>query len=194
MIARVSKLIADWLLKENIVECNDCELLSYSIYSLIFGLLPVFIVLVLGIAYGMVYEGMLMIVPYILIRKFSGGYHLNSPEVCILCSSLLLATALALVRFILHGSNTFVFTLATSASVITLCILSPIDSKARRLTERERIVFKNVSRIIATSIFLVYISFLHFQSIRNAISIGMGINIAAFLQLPCLIDIAFKRK
>ena len=194
MIERVSKSVADWLLKENVVEYNNRQLLSYAIYSLIFGLLPVFIVMVLGIVFGMIYEGMLMLVPYMLIRKFSGGYHLNSPGVCIICSSFLLAFALALVKLISCASNTFMFTLATSISLIILCILSPIDSEARRLTERERFIFKNVSRIIALCTFLIYIGLLYFQSIRNAIPIGMGINIAASLQLPCLIGIAFRRK
>lgn len=194
MIAQISAFITEWLLKEKVVEINNRELFSYAAYSLLFGLQPVAIILVLGFVYGMVREGITMLVPFMLIRKFSGGYHLNSPKMCLICSSLLLASALALVRSISCSPDLYPFSLMTLVSVIILCIFSPIDSDARRLTERESFVFKNVSRTIALCTFLVYISLLYFQSIRSAVSIGMGINIAAFLQLPCLTRIAFRRK
>lgn len=193
MIGRISESISAWLLKEKVVEYSNQELFSYAAYCLLFGMLPIFIILVLGFTCGMVYEGIIMLIPYMLIRKFSGGYHLNSPTVCLICSSLLLSLALALVKFISCTNHLHLFSLATSISVVILYILSPIDSDARRLSERERLVFRNVSRIIALCTFLIYIGLLCFQSIRNAIPVGMGINIAAFLQLPCLVDRVFKK-
>lgn len=193
MIRRISVTISEWLLKEKVVECGNQELFSYAAYCLLLGTLPLFIILILGLTCGMVYEGIIMLVPYMLIRKFSGGYHLNSPTVCLICSSLLLSLALALVKFISCTNYLYLYSLATSISVAILCILSPIDSEARRLSERERLVFRNVSRLLALCTFIIYIGLLCFQSIRNAIPVGMGINLAAFLQLPCLVDRVFKK-
>ena len=39
----------------------------------------------------MVVEGLLMILPFMLIRKFSGGFHLKSSTVCLVSSTLLLS-------------------------------------------------------------------------------------------------------
>ena len=93
MIRELSSKIAKWLEQEGVISGKDNGLFSYAVYSLLFGLLPIFIVVVLGLAFRMVREGLLMITPFMLIRKFSGGDHLASPKLCVLLSSILIAIA-----------------------------------------------------------------------------------------------------
>lgn len=93
MIQELSSRVAKWLEQEEAISGKDNGLFSYAVYSLLFGLLPIFIVTILGLAFGMLREGLLMITPFMLIRKFSGGYHLNSLKMCITFSTVLLALA-----------------------------------------------------------------------------------------------------
>ena len=91
MIRELTSGIAKWLEQEGAISGEDNGLFSYAVYSLLFGLLPIFIAVVLGLAFGMLREGLLMITPFMLIRKFSGGYHLDSPKLCVILSTALLA-------------------------------------------------------------------------------------------------------
>lgn len=187
MITKLSEIIAKWLVEETDTAMTNRDLIQYAVYSLFFGLLPILIVIVLGMFWGMVYEGIIMLVPYMLIRKFSGGYHIESPIICFLSSSGLLAAALALTTVIQNERITGIYTCVTFLAVVILCTLSPIDSEARRLTPREKQVFGSVARAIAITTYGIYLALVYLQSISNAVPIAMGINIAAFLQLPCLV-------
>lgn len=187
MIAWVSKVVAAWLEKEGAVSGDDQALFSYAVYSLLFGLTPVLLAAVLGAVLRMLYEGLILIVPFMLIRKFSGGYHLSSPGLCTLASSSLLALALWVTKYLIASGRTVWLSCVTALSVISICLLSPIDSEARRLSDRERHIFRIVARAMALVMLAVYLALTFLGCIHFAIPVGIGITIAAVLQLPCLV-------
>ena len=193
MIKALSAVISDWLLKEGAVESSEKGLFEYAAYSLFFGFLPVIIIIVLGSAFSMLYEGLMMIVPFMLIRKFSGGYHLNSPIACFFTSTTILAGALILVAFITNRSNTVhILSGVTLAACTSIFFCSPIDSSARRLSEKEKKVFRYVARtmvLIAVTVYFVLCSLNH---IRSAVPIAVSIIVVAVLQLPCIVLSAIK--
>ena len=91
MITKMSSAIAKWLLHAGAISESDRELYEYAAYSFLFSLLPLCLIVILGCITGMVIEGLLMILPFMLIRKFSGGFHLKSPGICLVSSTLLLS-------------------------------------------------------------------------------------------------------
>ena len=99
MITKMSSAIAKWLLHAGAISESDRELYEYAAYSFLFSLLPLCLIVILGCITGMVIEGLLMILPFMLIRKFSGGFHLKSPGICLLSSTLLLSAFLFIIRF-----------------------------------------------------------------------------------------------
>lgn len=90
-------------------------------------------------------------------------------------------------------SFTVILTIVTLCAVIILYKFSPIDSDARKLSLKERVVFRCVARAIAIGAFIGYLGMLYFEHNIIAVPIGMGINIAALLQLPCLLRIWFRK-
>lgn len=187
MIERVSADIVSWLQKEGSVTESEIELYRYAAYSFIWGLLPFVIVAVWGIIFDALWESILLILPFMLIRKFSGGYHLSKPGICFAASSMLLGIAVWGIKSI---DSTVVATELTSAvilAVICICTFSPVDSDARRLTAKEIRVFGNAARAIAIIMLIVYIIFVSIGRNTIAIPIGVGIILPAGLQLPALI-------
>lgn len=194
MIEILSKCIVTWLEKEGIVSEESRSLFGYAAYSLLFGLLPVFIVTVLGIILGMLREGILMLIPFMLIRKFSGGYHLNSPQWCIVFSSALLTLALFTVKLIVYWHNTSLLTILVMLSVLSLCLFSPIDIDARKLTKKERQQFRRIAQMLSISMLSTYITLRVAAFINYAVPIGVGILLAAFLQILCVFRESFRLK
>lgn len=173
--------------QEGVISVKDKELFSYAVYSLLFGLLPIFIVVILGLVFGMLQEGLLMITPFMLIRKFSGGYHLNSPKHCILLSSILIGIALLCVKSVQDVGKTNMLSLVVLISVIGLCACSPIDNGAKKLAEKERIVFGQIARLLSIIMFTIYLVLGITAPISYTASLGVGLTLSALLQVPCIL-------
>ena len=187
MIQELSSRVANWMEQEGVISVKDKELFSYAVYSLLFGLLPVFIVVILGLAFGMLREGLLMITPFMLIRKFSGGYHLNSPKMCITFSTVLLALALGIVGCVIESGCIALLTAFVVISTGSLCIFSPSDNERRKLTGKEISLFHRIVCAVTSIFMAVYFIMCGLNVAHYAVPFGVGIILAAMLQLPCIL-------
>lgn len=186
MIDKLSAGIAKWLLHAGAISPDEQELYRYATYSLLFSLIPVGIVIILGSSFGMMVEGIFLILPFMLIRKYSGGFHLKSPRVCFVISVTLLTVFLLGIRYILStGTTSMFFHLSVFLASTQLFIASPIDSEVRQLTEKEHTVFRKIARILVCSIFCLYLIISLAGVHRFVAPIGGGIMLTALLQLPC---------
>lgn len=183
MIQELSSGVVKWLEQEGAISVKDKELLSYAIYSLLFGLLPIFIVVILGLAFGMLWEGLLMITPFMLIRKFSGGFHLDSSKLCVVFSAGLLTLAMGFVKLIAREGHTVILTVLVSLSVICLCTFSPVGNDSRKLTIKEKQIFRKVACIIAIISLIGYLIMCVTIPSQYTVAFGGGIILAATLQI-----------
>ena len=87
---RCTGKITDWLIKCGAIPETDRELYEYAIYSILLSLSPMLLALAIGALFGSAVQGVLTITPFVILRKFSGGYHAKSARVCFISSSLLL--------------------------------------------------------------------------------------------------------
>lgn len=188
MIQELSSRVAKWLEQEGAISGKDNGLFSYAVYSLLFGLLPIFIVVILGLAFGMLREGLLMITPFMLIRKFSGGYHLDSPKLCAILSTALLSLAMKIIKIIVRREYIALLTVLVSLAVIWLCIFSPVDNSTRKLTIMEQRLFRKIACVLAIASIVVYFIMCKTLSVQYATSFGLGIVLVAMLQMPCIIS------
>lgn len=186
MIKALSDGVAKWLEKEGAVPSPDQGLFSYAVYSFLFGLLPILLAFVLGILFGMRQESLLMILPFMVIRKFSGGFHLNSAKKCFAFSSVLLSLAMWEVKILIAAQSTIHFSLLVSLSALSLWVLSPIDNKARNLSESEKKHFRKIAQILSVGIWGVYLVLQVCAPKTSSVPVGVGIVLAAVLQLPCI--------
>lgn len=186
MIQELSSRVAKWLEQEGAISGKDKGLFSYAVYSLLFGLLPIFIVIILGLAFGMLREGLLMITPFMLIRKFSGGYHISSLGTCIIFSTIILAVALSTVKVIINLAATSLLTVLVLLCVLILFIFSPIENNARKMSENEKKTFRKISQILACATLVIYLLALVAMPENYFVPIGVGILLVAFLMMPCI--------
>ena len=132
MIHNVSEKISEWLEKEGLISSERHILFAYAAYSLLFGMMPILIISIIGIVFGMLQEGLLMILPFMAIRKFSGGFHMKSTRHCIFFSITILSTGLGITRVMSCTNQCAILTVLVVISVFSICIFSPLDNAARR--------------------------------------------------------------
>ena len=181
----ISRSLSNWLIRKNAIEPEDRELYEYAVSCLLLSLAPLLLIICIGFFMGMVKESIFLILPFLSVRKFSGGFHLKSPFACFLCSTGLLFFLLLLVQKTDIG---WLLSLILAASAVSLAILSPIDSEERKLSANEKKVFKRITIAILIIYITVYILFICFGLEHYAVCIAFGFVLPAVLQFPCLLQ------
>lgn len=186
MIKRIAAVTAKWLLQAGAISASDVELYEYGIYSFLFTLCPLGLVLVISLFLNMVAEGILLIIPFILIRKFCGGFHFQSSVLCGIVSTAVLTVFLLGVRLVLSAEAHSWWALLLFLAAIQIAIFSPIDSEGRRLTQNEKRVFKRIAIALSIITLIVCAVLAVLHQMWAAVSVGSGMILSAALQFPCL--------
>ncbi len=192
MIEKLSKKAVAWLLNAGAISADDRELYEYAVYSVLFTLTPLSWVFIIGLILGMPLQGVLFLLPFLFIRKFSGGFHFKSPAACFVTSITVLTLFLLMIRYVLFQQLYIVCSVAVVISIVSLFLLSPIDSEARRLSLKEEKVFRKAVIIISLLVFSIYVLLMALNYYYYAVPIGAGLILPAFLQLPCLFIKIFR--
>lgn len=191
MIFWCSKSIAAWLIRHGVVQAEERELYEYAVHSLVLSLAPLVIVIIMGSFMGVVKESILFILPFMVIRKFSGGFHAKHEWVCLVgsCGLLFLCvlTVSKLTYNIALGS-------VTLGAVMSLLFLSPIDSDNRRLSADEKKKYKRNTCIMACLFFGVFVLLIGLKAEKYACCIAVGLILSAVLQFPCVLQNVFLKQ
>ena len=131
----MSEKIADWLIEQKAISTGERELYAYAVHCLFSLLYPIAFASVIGAFLGMPIEAVVMIMSFIAVRKFSGGYHADSFYKCLIISSIVIMTMLQISNYI---NNNLLFNVIYIASSILLMIFSPIDSANKRLDNDDK--------------------------------------------------------
>lgn len=185
MIRKIAAIVSARLVEAKVIKGDDRSLYEFAAYSLLFGLLPVFLTLIYSSIMGLLLEGILMIIPFMLIRKFSGGFHLESSKICFCFSSAIIIVSLIAIEYLMKANNILIPSVGVVISTVIICVFSPIDSDARKLSAKEIRTFGMIARILATLFSIIYFSLLFFRKCDLAIPIGVGAIMPALLQIPC---------
>lgn len=183
MIHGIAKATAGWLTESGAVSKEDAPAYEYVVYRAIFTVIPLLMTLVIATLMKMTTEGLMMIIPFILIRRFCGGLHLNSSVVCFISSTITLVVALFIIRLLI---NYVMIAMASAMAIISaasIVAIGSVESKNRPLSAKEKKVFTKVSRMLYVTILSVFTVFLIFGNLRYAIPIGMGLSLTAVLQI-----------
>lgn len=180
--------ISKWLAKEGVILQSDTTLYAYATRCFLFGVSTFLMILFWGALLGCFLESIVFFIPFTLIRKFCGGFHFKN------------AMKYAFVSFSIIGASVFSMstmqkttmpkslTVLVPITTLSVCILSPVDSAARKLSHREREYFRKIARFLAISTTTLYLIFLWIGETYWAIPIGIGIIVPATLQIPCVLQ------
>lgn len=182
---RITGAVAEWLIRNDAINDSERELYEYAVHSLIMLIAPLFMAVGIGWLFGEFEMSFVLILPFMIIRKFSGGYHASKQWICLVLSSLLLAACFGLAEILPAG---VALTIAVILSAMSLAIFSPVDSENRRLSEEEQRDFAKTARILVSVFAGIYILLLLCKEKTSAVYMAMGIILPAVLQLPCILN------
>lgn len=137
----------DQLVQWNIVKSEDRELYVYGFWQ---GAILVFnfaTVVVIGAIFQMLWQSLVFMLAYGVLRPVAGGYHARTQRNCYIFSILLLLAVLGVLHwFPWNPIGCIVFMLA---AITVVFVLAPVEDENKPLDETEQKVYKKRSRWIA---------------------------------------------
>jgi len=150
----------DWLISKNVVAADDKDIYEYAMYCTLISYIPILYIVVVSALFGWFGKFIFFWIPFVLIRKFSGGYHANSTEKCLLFSCTLLTICLIIVKNLYYSH--FILLIGVIAA-IGICVLSPVESVNKPLTKAEKKQYGMITIGIVCFMELLSCVFLHFK-------------------------------
>lgn len=187
----MSEKIVDWFIRQKAISTDERELYEYAVHCLFSLLYPLVFALVIGAFFGMPIEAVAMIMPFIAVRKFSGGYHADSFYKCLIISSIVIVTMLQISKYI---NNNMFFNVIYIGSSILLMIFSPIDSAKKRLNNDDKRFCKKITILIVVVLFII-VELQWIAGYRYYTKfIESGVMLADILQLVAIFNLKYGRK
>lgn len=162
----------------------------YAAYSFLLAVSPLLLAAVFGLCLGCIKQSIVIVIPFMAIRKFSGGYHAKHLRTCLLCSSLLL---LLCILFSQAAVCDWRLLAITMLSGISLAVYSPLENENRILESEEKCRYKKITAVFTAGfLFLGILS--HFMGIHSyTVCIFTGIILSAGLQIPVILGKCFRQ-
>lgn len=184
MIEKRAESIAEWLIRYGAIEEEERDLYVFASCSFFMNLTPIFLSLLIGGIAGRIMCGVEIICPFMLIRKFGGGFHAKKPWMCLTSSAILLYISICIANYITYGHRLMLVIIITT---VLLIIGSPIASDSREMDAKERKNYKWMTAILCVA--SVLISYVCFKCGKDALAknIAIGIVLAWLQQIPCLL-------
>ena len=189
MISNCARIITNWLESKEAINHEDYELYYYASYSLIITILPVCLALIVGGIMGTPINSLLVVLPFMVIRKYSGGYHAKHVGVCMFFSVIILCVFTWISGQVVWNEWFIVIVLV---SVLSLGFFSPMESVNRELSNVEKGSYKKITMCLLGLLLLLILVLERLSMSKTAICISTGIILSASLQVPCLVENILK--
>lgn len=143
-MGRLSKRITQGLWQNGIISLEESPLYEYGLHEIGVTLLNLITDLLVGALMRMTVPCIIFLVIYIPLRRFAGGYHAKTELRCYGISTLLVLSALCVIR-VIPANGTVLLSMLVGASIV-IWLLAPIDSANKSLDKTEYRVYRRRSR------------------------------------------------
>ena len=140
MIITLSKIIADFFYKNNIVDEVKRERIQYGFQTIFSTVISFLIVIVSGIVFNILDISLVFLALFVLIRRFTGGYHADTYLKCNLCFAFVYFLTMAMTIMTKNSYSAFKaeMFLVYLFSDIVIISYAPIENKNKPLAKSKR--------------------------------------------------------
>jgi accessory gene regulator B len=163
---KLAQIIANKISSELSFDEEKKEVITYGLIAIIQGIITIFLISVIGIIFGTLIEALLICLSVSLLRKYSGGAHASSIEICTALSVVYCTVFSILCKYILVSllsTNILIVILITVFFISFFAIykLAPVDSPNKPIkTEKKKARMRKGSYFILTVYLIISFAFL----------------------------------
>lgn len=182
MIAKFSRIIADFFIRQNVVPEEHREVYEYGFELSISSAIGILIVLAIGLVSGRFWESVVFYIVFCFTRLFTGGFHAPNHLLCKVTFTVTLLLVLA-ADWLLSGIEDYYWFILHLYSLVIVCQFAPIENPNKELSEHQKVRCKIIA-IIEMVIWLVVM--LLFRSLGSELDhiVALTLFCVANLMLP----------
>lgn len=151
--------ILDWVIKflnqnDDDMDEEKAEIVRYGLEIVLLKVIFLIATLIVGIIMKSFFPCLAFMILFMPLRSNAGGYHAQTRIQCFIQSILTVAMVIIGIKYI----NIYIAISLLILSIISLpfiWILSPVDTKNKRLDDEEKVTFRKKTRIILITLILV---------------------------------------
>lgn len=136
----------EWLIRNDIVQSNEREIIEFGIQEGKWMLLNIIVTIVLGIVFGVFWQGLVFLGLFILLRSYAGGYHADTRARCYIFSLSIISISFFLIKHLEWTRQGYL--LAAILSGILIFLLAPVANESKSLDAIEIRVYKKKTRCV----------------------------------------------
>ncbi len=155
MFHRISEKLVRYAVSQGMCEEEKSEEYVYGLELIWAMLANTAAAAVIGILMGMAAETFFFWFVYVVLKKYTGGFHFESSFACWLSTCIMTPLALLFMKYCPY--NEIWYTVSAVISAAVLLALSPVEAVHKPLGKRERQVFGRIARILVCAAVAVYI-------------------------------------
>lgn len=148
MIDKISQDVADYFFEKNLIRESEKDIYEYGVKLIASSVIGIFIVIFIGIVLGKVLDSIVFLLCFMILRKYSGGYHANSYLTCNLFFITVFLSTVVTVEFTPVKYRVISCVVMHVMSFAVLLKFSPIENYNKRLEEIQKLKNKKVSLTI----------------------------------------------
>ena len=137
---RYTETVVDWMIRQKVINEKEKELYGYALYSVGLLILPLLFAVGIGFILGSIKSGIALVVPFMILRKYSGGYHAKTFSHCAIGSILLLFLC---IKFSMQIKCDWKLLFVTVIASVSLIKFSPMDHEAGGWMKQRNTDIKN---------------------------------------------------
>ncbi|MBS5621146.1 accessory gene regulator B family protein [Eubacterium sp.] len=140
MVGKVSRKVTDRLLSRNAIKDEDYEIYQYGLEQLFTSILNMLTLFVIGSIMGMIWQGIIFVLSFMLLRKYAGGYHASTPLGCYLLTTLIITVALSVMKYL--EISILIYLVLLMVSSVIVYMLTPVEAVNKELDKIEKIIYR----------------------------------------------------
>lgn len=140
MVRKVSKKVTDRLLSRNAIKDEDYEIYQYGLEQLFTSILNMLTLFVIGSIMGMIWQGIIFVLSFMLLRKYAGGYHASTPLRCYLLTTLIITVALSVMKYL--EISILIYLVLLMVSSVIVYMLTPVEAVNKEFDKIEKIIYR----------------------------------------------------
>lgn len=142
----LSEKLTDKLLKMQIINYEEKDLYYYGFKQGFLLLLNMITIITIGIIFNMIWQSVIFMVAYSILRVYAGGYHASTPFRCYLFSVAMITAVFWLIKQI--SWNAFICFIITTVSGIIILLIAPVEDANKPLDQDEERIFKKRTNVV----------------------------------------------
>lgn len=129
------------------------EIIKYGIERGKVILISTVVALTLGCVTGVLFQSIVFLAAFCLLRRYAGGYHADTQERCYVISFATVAITFWLMKRVQYNITADI--LMNIFCLLSILFLAPVENSNRRLEEEERKKYGRKTKVIAITISLL---------------------------------------